>query len=298
MLKKLLVVFSLIFFVLLVAVLAVDRRFYAAYVEEQITSLAKAQNIPLSLKGFDLFFLGVRAENLETFIKQTLTPVNLGSVEVQTATTSLFKFNPSFTVSGKLYGGEVLAEIQSFPRSNSVTISKLAINDVRLALHPQLQALGVNKGILRASLERAKLMPQQVEAESLSLEIIDLEKPGSSMVPAFITGLPLDLNIPPVMGLSIKLRGIIKGGALRVSECTGKSNLASFKNLGDWTIALNKRTPNLKFEARMDLTDEGLALVGQWLPVISQQKLSANARSFRIAGSGSLERPKINFERL
>ena len=184
---------------------------------------------------------------------------------------SFLVLRPSVIYETSLYGGVLKGTALHAKDGEEITAR---IDGVEIGKHPQIASLGVRGGTITASLEQLFVTPKGPSGGSFSIAIGQLFPPleGTAKTLLRVTELgPFDLNATGrISPQSIQLPDI------NLSSQFGKAN-------GSLTVLNHlSGSPNLSGNLRITLSEQGLATVGPWLPLIPGAGLNSSSRQFSV----------------
>jgi hypothetical protein len=151
------------------------------------------------------------------------------------------------------------------------------IAKIDLSLHPQLRALGLEAGLLSGAVQRHALNPIQTVTSEYQ-----------------VTAEALRVTLPAAIRDIIKISSIDQGrlvlkltlepsGRFNLSSCSLTSSLVKASLSGRGSVASRKSLSDFQGTARVELLGDEGAKLAQWLPLLTNQRVSASDKSFSCA---------------
>ncbi|NLF26233.1 MAG: hypothetical protein GX589_11335 [Deltaproteobacteria bacterium] len=278
---------------LLAAVLLVDNKSYSAYVEQRLIDAAGAFGVQVGFKHtrvYPIAFAGDAATITVPAGKIPLT-INLEDVKISPCWLS---FLPCLELSGSAYGGFARVGLVYPPMGQLYT--RASLNEISLSDHPQLQSLGVRGGSVNLEIAKLGLTVEDILETDSVLKITGLSLPKKTILPAAMTGLPMEISIPAIAKLDLETHLVSDGGVAILKPFKLNSSLGSLEGSAQIKLAPGNRITSLDVTGLVSLTKQGSADLGTFLPLLSQGKLSSKTQTFSLTISGTPTSPKIELK--
>jgi len=239
----------------------------------------KERGVRVQVQGITGFLVGVSAVSAEGWLELPLAKGAVRSFPVQLTAENvavslqprLNPFRTSVKLSAAAYGGTLGANLTDLFATPHVSAT---IDGLDIGLHPQLRAIGIEQGSIRLSLTDHPLRPvwERDATYALDLTNLDLLPPSSIQQ---ISGVSRLENGQASLRATIR-----KGGGLTIDSGTFDSSLASGTLLGTAGITPKGELVNVNATVRVNLDRDGSPKLAAWLPIITNQAVSNDAKSF------------------
>jgi hypothetical protein len=250
----------------------------------------RERGVRVQVHGIAGFLIGVSADSAEGWAEVPLKNGAIRSFPVQITVENaaislrprLNPFHSSVELSAAAYGGKLGATLTELFATPHISAQ---IDGLDIGLHPQLRALGMEQGSIRLSLTDHPLRPvwERDATYALDLKNVDLLPPSSIQQ---ISGVSRLENGQASLRATIR-----RGGGLTIDSGTFDSSLASGTLLGSAGITTGGELTSVNATVRVNLDRDGSPKLAAWLPIITNQAVSSDAKSFvcnfRSANCGS-----------
>jgi hypothetical protein len=245
---------------------------------EQSLIKIRQQGVKITADGINGFILGVGADQIESWLpvatsRTTSVPVQFVANNLK-AKITLPLFPPGLPVadiSASLYGGEATARVADVIALRSVS---LKLTNVDISLHPQLRAIGVEDGRISINAANHPIDLNWRSEASYSVLVESLRFASPDIVRNFIA-----LN--QISDGQIKLELAAKpGGEISITSGKFDSSLASGELTGLANISPQGDIRLSRGTVKVFLNRPDSSKLGNWLPLITNQKVSAETASF------------------
>ena len=259
----------------------------AGFVTSKVVSELAKKKISLQVNNPDFGLLNYKAKELDFLYYYTFAPINLSlsDLTINPKISNSF-FNKGFvgSVSFDAYSGSF--EFDGTILNKSIQTHKLLIDKINFSKHPQINFFGISDGLVSIDIQDALLENDNLSIDKFKITIENFSRDFETIIPSQITKLPFSITLPEIKNGFLDLICNIKNQRLNIDFLTIKSNLLDLqiKSIVNFS---NKRI--LKFEqldGDVRLSTEGLALIGQFLPLISNNYLSVADRNFKFRLKG------------
>lgn len=277
------------------AFLAMQPSFYRKYVGEKIIAAAKGQRINLTMKDPELSLTNFKAEGIEVTIPQLLLTLKIEKLLVHQQIIALLRKSPTFDLNAALYGGTLTGTgLYNLVDGNGAF--DLSLRGASPSSHPYLAALGITSGTLDLDVTKAELNAGALQHADLSLNLNNLNK-AASKFPVPVQGSVMLINIPEISALNVQARAKLTGTQFKLESLRSTSSIAEIVAAGNVGHE-NLKPKTIDITAQVGLTPTGQTLLGPFLPLISQDALTAETTSFEIKILGDARRPRRIFQKL
>lgn len=297
MLKKILVLLAIIIFVPLAILWSISAGTYGEFLKGKIVSLAKENHINLALGASELNLTHFSTSTLELQIPQTPLLALLQQVELQYPLLALLRGEFKPDLKAKIYGGEILikAEIDRniiYPTNKDSKLkASVDLNSLQLQQHPQISALGVEKGKLDLKLKIDKAQTQFQADGDIALN--ELSFPTQKLLENVGLKIPFKLDLPEYSEINIE-------GPFRLTDQAIELQSVKFHtNYGEGTVQgnvkLSQSKANMNLAINVSLSDQGMRSFAAYLPIVSAGKLSEASRKFQLKVTGNNRSPIFKY---
>jgi hypothetical protein len=180
-------------------------------------------------------------------------------------------WDPGTTFDAQAYDGTISGSLKGLVTAPSLDVE---VSNLNLSRHPQLQALGFESGLLSLAVVNHPLHRTPTAASDYQLTINQMT-----------------LQLPPAVRDLAKVATIEKGqlsakltvqptGKFALSSCNLTSSLANASLTGRGTLAEMRTLSDFTGSVRVELLGADGARLSQWLPLLTNQRVSASERSF------------------
>ncbi len=277
---------------LLISIFLVSPERYRDYIEQALVQGARNAGVMLSISGSELTPRSYTAHNVRISIPRKFLFFDVDLIEVLPEYSTLLTLAPRIQMNAKLYEGSmsVLGQYALRKGDGSGTLS---VKDLKLAKHPQFAGFGVRDGSLSVDGKDLQFDNFGLRSGDVSLALNGVEKPQSSSFPLRNFGLPLDLQIPAITGLNLTVKAYMDRPAVDLSEVRLESSLGKLQARGKLTLAPNGQLASWLIDGTAELTADGQAALGQYLPLLSGGSIDETTQRFRILMKGTPQAPVL-----
>lgn len=254
------------------------------------------------MSGLSLTLYDVRIDGV---VRRVPLSVRIDELNITPRLLALASGSASLNVSARLYRGSVNADVDSSFDGSQLQIEATA-ERLEIAEHPMVRALGIERGQFSFNLPKLELIRGRPTG-TFDLELVRLGKSTATELPLPNIG---TITVPAFERLSARFKGGVQDRKFIVRPLDIHSDFGdiggnlAFERLSASPppTALPKApqlptggTSDTEMNARLEvtLTASGQALIGQWLPIISNGSLSAEHTRFEIQVSGPSARPQV-----
>jgi hypothetical protein len=249
------------------------------FIAEREIMRLQSRGMRVQAQGVSGFILGITAQHIESWVPLRVSGAYGGAFPLQLRVEDVrisARYRPLALqtlaqAQGVLYGGRAQATI-----TNLLSAPELEahVSQLDLSVHPQLRALGIESGLVDASVTKHPLGPRLSAEASYSVSIKDLEiYPPSSL--RSISGVSRIANGHAHLKASIN-----QDGLLSVQSSTFDSSLASGAIQGAVQITPDGGLRNLRASIRVRLDRPDSNKLVPWLPTLPGQGVSGDATNF------------------
>ena len=266
-----------------VVFLIVDKKTYQNYIKQEVVAVARARGIQLNWVNGDFTYSRVAFSQLEIqpphglktkFDTLVLTPRNL----------RLREGVVTMDFEGTLYGGWIKGS-GDINKNGEFIPRRVTADGIVLSKIEQFEFFSLEGGVVALN------FPEFTGDTTYTLEgrgtvsVTKLSKRIPTKVPGFVLGLPFPINVPAFENIT-----------LQISHDLNDTDLHSVLNLdstfgkcsSDTLVPRSTRPgtrilgPGFKGETSCSLTSQGQQIVGPFLPLMSQGKISAQSSKFEL----------------
>ncbi|MBN8550583.1 MAG: type II secretion system protein GspN [Deltaproteobacteria bacterium] len=281
---------------LLAALFLVNPGRYSAYLEQSMVRSARDAGVLLSFGNSQLSLSQLQAHQVKIAIPRKFLFFDVDSISLQPEYLTLLGLKPRMSLEAKLYEGTLNGIGQYWLRSGEGTGS-IRAQDIKVAEHAQLSGLGLRDGTLALEGLDLSFDPSGLRSGKLQVLLQGVQKPQTSSFPLRSFGLPLDLQLPSFSDLNLSLRADVQRPNIEISEFDLSSSLGTLKARGKLTLAPNGQPGSIILDGTTELTSEGLAALGQYLPLLSGGSIDETTSRFRFLLKGSPQLPSLRLTR-
>ncbi len=286
-----------LFTILAVAVLGIlmtDSKVYTNYLKEITIAEARRKNISVEWGNSTLSPRVFTAYDLHFVIPRTFFPLYFKVVRILPTYLSFLTLKPSGLVELFGYDGKI-SSVLTIKNGSETMPQSLVVENLQLAMHPQISALGIQHGALSLSFPNIQGdSPRELSTDG-SLNLQDLSKPNPSILPARLSGLPGDIPIPPLTNLSFKSDVSVKRSNVTFSNFNLTSSLGNC--VGQISLLRGPRgeVESIESDLKVAMTQEGSKAFGLYLTIGSQGVVDQNTSEFRVVIRGPLNHPQVRW---
>lgn len=221
-------------------------------------------------------------------LKSVPVRLSLSNVQVQPSFISAMLNQQAATFSASIFGGSISGSVSGVFGSPSASIAWSHIDASSLALLPEIRALGIRQGLLEGTASFSGLKPAQVPNSVFSVNLRDFNIPN--------TPLNSILKLQPSDILTISVSGSSTPDVITLEPITVIAPFGKLQSRG--TIGLSSRggLRDVILATDVSLSSAGSDRFGAWLPLLTNNQVTAGARSFSLrsktvpcSGSGNLQ---------
>lgn len=175
------------------------------------------------------------------------------------------------------YGGSISGSLSSILSKPSIDLQFSGLDLAELAAYPEIRALGIQGGILGGHISADSIGIKAVPTSTFNLEL------KSFTIPNNIYTSILKLSATDTVDAS--LQGVAKDDILTVNELNLRSEFGTMIGQGSVTLDQHRQPTKLKTTASFTLSESGSTNFGVWLPIVTNQIIASNTRSFKVTSS-------------
>lgn len=241
------------------------------------------QNVTLEIKepNFDNF--EVKSKSLNVIFKKNLffIPINLSDLYLRPLYLPiLLNSELSGYIKSKAYTGDIDLHYSILWQTNTLNLTG-AVNKLQIWKHEQIAALGLASGFLSANLKKITFSNEAKIVET-NILLKNLRFPEARNLPSNITGLPFELEIPPISVRSAQFDVNFNSEKCLIKNLKIDSSLAKIN--GDFEfINYNSKMLISSAEAKITLTKLGKKKYGILLAGFAQPKVDTNSYKINVS---------------
>lgn len=278
--------FSLAFLVILAVAVAivwsVDSKTYGSFAARRIIALARANGISVTIEQARLNLSSFSCSDLGVVLTKPPLFFHSQNAICQISPLRLLA-GPQLACSGNLYRGTFNGTFNGTWPGNSGQVSA-TLSKIDLREHPQLLGLGIQSGTVSGELREGKLSNGKLNGGMFELVVTDFSKPDP-------TNIPPNIFIPALRGFGATIKGQLSDNQLSITQGDASSQLGSMRTTGDAGLNQSGQIATLNLSSEIRLSEEGLRLLGPWLPFLGNPSVTSETRNFRVTITGSPARP-------
>lgn len=222
----------------------------------------------LSLWGIDLFDVAITPPKIG---------IQLQSVKTRCSFMSLITLSPECETTINAYNGVGLLH-STFSKLSDPQI-KGSIDNLELAAHPYLQAIGIESGTVSIS---NIIVGPNPESFSFDISALNIKKPIGSKISQKILGLPTSLELPSLTLSLFKAKFSKTSSALNIDKVKIESTLGDASGSASFDKILPKN-----LDLNLKLSETGLLILKNYLQFICPAELLSPKAPIRISLSSS-----------
>lgn len=283
----------LVCFIVLLGFILVDSKRYAALIDSQLISSARAKNWFLTIENSDVSIFGYSAGLLHARQINSIFGIGLENVHARPRLFPIMRARWGASLSAILYNGSLESSFEGTFSGSSLQVSADA-QGISASGHPMLDGFGIRSGTFDIHLRDLLLENEVLTAANVELEMHNISKPEVTQLPLSPSGLNVDLVIPSFSKMNGKISCQL---ALPAAECS--INISSSLLTADGKVMLTFEGNHLaqqRLNGNIELQEEGTTAFGKFLPLISGGRLKETDRSFSLRTSGSPRAPSFILE--
>ncbi len=255
------------------------------YINDTRARLEK-QGIKFSVTGIAGQTLAVTAASIDMWI-----PIRVGArgarfpiaLELSDVSVSLRpSLAPLIRARGAAYGGTFDVTIRNLRDSTGPTF-QVVLEGVDLGAHPQLHALGLSRAVASLTIEDARIPFDQRTTARADLKVTDASFALSPKLIEVVGGefqqVASLLKIEEVTDANLRVEGATENGAFFLRPIHLSSSLGEVSGQARGTFDNGRGEPSLTANLHVAFSDATRHLQ-DWLPLLSQNKLSAETTRF------------------
>ena len=256
---------------------------------------ARAKGVFLTMSEPYLDWNGFSAKFIELGFKNFPNPIIVSAFDVEFSLFDILRGSKLGRMRFEVGGGR--ADFSFAPSSNSSYSGKGSIEQIQLERLPFVSSMGF-KGLLSYT-EVELVADQNFNLESTKGHLI-ISKLFRSKAPLDLAlfALPFSQDLPELSAdqlLAVDLE--FTPQQLFFAPLSASSSWFEITTDGHTIIPFKSSAP-LRVKGEVYLTDDGTKAIGDYLPLLSYQKLEASTDAFKFLGRGRKSRPIYSFEAL
>lgn len=259
------------------------------YVAVKIATRALNQNLSLEFTEPKVGILNLKAKSIVAGYHRFMLPINckLEDFIFSAQILPLFSGQLGAQVTAKIYEGQL--ELTGQATANDIYNAEVNLRQFNLAKHEQLIRLGVESGLLDLKISDLNFINHQLSFDDLTLKLIDFDK-TATYIPTWLSGFPIDINLPSLKKLQLEVVASAQDNLISVKKLHMRSNWADVDGQGVLKLTANRQFEIVDFSGQVELKSDGQAVLGPYLPLLSNGQLKAEDRFFNFSKKG-IEKP-------
>lgn len=232
---------------------------------------------------------GFKSKQTQAYSNKAGIFIDLENLQVWPKYSRLLFFDLDLGFSASAYDGSLSG---AFSLANQ-QLNLLASN-CQLQKHTQIAALGIN-GIFGMNIQNLVFKYKTPFQGKVNLVINNANKPSASSFSLKSFGLPIAFKIPSFENFNLDFDLQIENAKAQINRLALNSSLGQIQGLGSFQMATStasKRINALNLQLRVELTLAGVSAFGDYLPLVSQGRLTNTDSKFKItirdSGNGLL----------
>jgi hypothetical protein len=283
--KKILLTVLIVLLIFCTIIIFSNQSKIAALLLSRLSSQSAKSGIIIQSQSPSFAFWGVKSTQtiITARIGKLLLHLPFKDLAVKTRPLELlFSSNKSANISAQLYEGDLTADIKNINAGAktlevSAELSKLNLGSIEL-----LRIVGIESGLISLTINQLALSKKNLSG-NFQLNINNFNKPIKNQLPSYLTGLPLQLEIPEISNLNASMDLEIKPRELLVKKLELTSSLLTVKQFTGSTSfqSLNLKRPNkLSYKGSFTLTEAGLTTFGPYLNLLGAKPIANQELTF------------------
>jgi hypothetical protein len=248
------------------------------FAERELVKLQQ-RGVRIQVESLSGFIVGISAKQVESWLPIGVRTAGVRTIPLQlqaedvrvSAGFSPLALQLRVYAEAAIYGGSAQATF-----TNLVSAPKVegAARGVDVSIHPQLRALGIESGIVEATITNHPLDGKWKDDASYTLSLDNLE----ILPPGWLQTMG---GISQVRNGRAVLRATVRqGGQLSLQSSSFDCSLASGSLQGTAIITESGDLMNVNASIRVNLDRPDSDKIGRWLPIIAGSGIASNATSF------------------
>ena len=273
---------------ILVLLVAVNQSRIATIILSKVALEAHKKKVALQFESPSFALFGLSAKGLSVSAQAGPMIISLPFSDVRTLVGlfSLFRSDKEAYFSAKLFSGTLDLKLSAINLKEQSARLLAKISDVDLSRLDLLTFAGVSSAKLSLNTQDFLLQKNGLRGK-VDLEIKDLNKPGTNTIPALLTGLPLNLEIPEIINTNLKSEIEVSPVEVSFRSAQLNSNLLTIKN-GQGEIRYKPNSnyawvESYNFKGNFVLSDTGLTVLGSYLQIFGIKAISQQEYEFSVS---------------
>lgn len=269
----------------------ITRPYVAAYVDQEIISLARQRNVLVSIDSSSIGIAYWQATGVTVSAMAGAAPVNLelSSVRVALPVLSLLKLAPQVLINGEAYGGSFRAAAGGSPNDGQVSVD---IKQVNLARTHYAPLIGVESAVLSLNMPHMSLQSGRATSANGTITLSDFTlSPTYHLLLSAIFPLIPKVPVKSFVGAA-EFQFDSRQDRLIVQNISLSGNLgtASGSAIVQYISLRARQTISADFD--ITLSAEGKQHVGGYLALAAGKSPENPAERYSIAISGNIKSPR------
>lgn len=267
-----------------------DRTLAARFIEQRLVQSATRHGIRLGFTQSDLGLVGLSAEQLDIFMPRHFLQLQLDSPSLSVSGLDLLRLRYGGSLHADFYEGALHIHPSRSIWNDDVEL-RASLQNSKLRNQPQLVALGLTGGSLSFDLPSLVIKGGNSLDGQLTAQVVGVNKPAETVLSPLITGLPLEVRIPPFSDLKLELLLRARGTELFFERLMLESSLLSGTLRGSMQLDKSLRVDSVDLHGSMNLSDQGQQVLGPYLPFLGPQ-INSESSEFELSVTGPIRRPE------
>ena len=287
MLKKTLLSILAALALIILLLLINQQQLLSILINRSAGKLINNQNIALQVDSPTLAFTGLNLRELAVSAKTgpIVSNVKLNDVALRVAPFSLLSNEKKVSVAAQVFDGKLDSQFALNSKERNITIAG-SVQELNLTSLPILGFFGISTGLLSVSTEELNIAPDGVRG-SVKISVNNFNKPQATKLPALLTRLPLDLEIPAIKDLKVetdlRLSPIeieiykldLTSDLLKISNLRGKSRFRPGSRM--------RRLESFSYAGSFELSSAGHELLAPYLSLLGAKTQPEQEISFNVS---------------
>ncbi len=273
------IAYSLLVLILLAVVLwRLCSQELATYASAKIANVAIGQNVFLNFteSNFGLFNFQSKVLAIEVAKQKIPLRLELQNLKVSPVITSLFSDEQAIDFSFNLLQGQVTGRL--YRGDQGVGLKNLEVRDIELFQVSLMKLIGFSSGTFSLDLDRLLMIANKTQIQNLKFEFKNFVKKDASVIPSWMSGLPMNLNLEPIVIQKFSA-AINQDSLFQVKDFILDSDWGSI--MADFLLSpLPEGIQISKGQGDVQLKDSGSKQFSPFLSLFSNQQLRPETRQF------------------
>lgn len=270
-----------------------------AWVEQAAAAQTRRTGLLIGLEDIHPFFWGLSVRSAR--IGPKFPPVKLEpqNISLSVSPLSVFRLAPQFLLTADLLGGK--ARLDAVLRNPGGVRGKgqADLKNLNIAAQPQIRALGLESGLLSASLSDAIFDERGILSGKLELSLVDANKPGETKLPIPTPEGLITATVPEITDLSLSAAGDVDLGGLAMRRIMLRSSLIAARGDAFLTRGDSPDRTTIRANFEIQLSDAGQKELGIYFIMLGGGGAEiASAKRLSLSISGPIKKPVVRVRAL